>query len=367
MDNASAVSDWISRPGDSLLAAMQRRGVTATALAVRLDGGMDQLRGIFYGVQRIDAEAAQVIGDTVGGSADFWLNRQANYDRDLARAVATMSPDDADVWLNSIPAPGSRPRGRLSEERRAAELRRRLEFYGVGTLGAWQGRYGRDRQATRFRTSQTLTSDDGAISLWLRKGELAASLAETAPWNADVLKSKLVAIKRLSRISRPERFLPKVKKLLAAAGVALVVMRAPKNCRASGASRLIRPDRAMIMLSFRFRSDEQFWFTLFHEIGHLILHGAKSFVDEDVMAEDQLEKEANAFAASLIVPPEREREFAELTGKYQDIARFAVSVEVAPALVLGQLHHQGRIARNRLTFLRRTWTWTEIDQAIATL
>ncbi|MCA9232918.1 MAG: ImmA/IrrE family metallo-endopeptidase [Planctomycetales bacterium] len=367
MNNASALSDWISRPGDSLLAAMQRRGVTTTALAIRLTGGMDQLRDIVSGIQPIDPESAQAISEAVGGSAHFWMKRQANYDRDLARAVLSTSPVDQEVWLRSIPAPGPRPRGRLSEETRIIELKRRLEFYGVGTLGAWRGRYISELQATRFRTSQTLTSDDGAISLWLRKGELAASLAETAPWRADALESKLGAIRRLSRISRPRRFLPKVKGLLAEAGVALVVMRAPKGCRASGASRLVRPDRAMIMLSFRFRSDEQFWFTLFHEIGHLILHGDRSFVDEDVTSGNTFENEANDFAASLVIPPEKEQEFAELKIKHQFITRFAVSAEVAPGLVLGQLQHRGRVARNRLNSLKRTWPWDEIDQAISTL
>ena len=72
------------------------------------------------------------------------------------------------------------------------------------------------------------------------------------------------------------RFLPKLQALCAEAGVALVFVRAPRGCRVSGASRLVTPEKAMILVSFRFRSDDQFWFTVFHEIGHLILHQGAS-------------------------------------------------------------------------------------------
>jgi len=360
-------SDWFSRPADSLLAAMQRRGVSACALAGRLDGGIDQLHDIVVGAMPIDGPAARAIGEAVGGSANFWLKRQANYERDLARVAAAMSAAEVDVWLRSIPAPEPGRPGRLSQQSRTAELTRRLTFYGVGTLEAWQGRYGRDREQTRFRTSTKLTSDDGAISLWLRQGELAAALSDTPRWDRSALEARLDGIKRLSRISKPTRFLPKLRNLLAEAGVALIPMRTPRGCKASGASRLVRPDLAMIMLSFRFRSNEQFWFTLFHEIGHLLLHGGQSFVDVDLESEDALEKEANDFASSMIIPPERAKDFSQIGTSYEDITRFAVSVDVAPALVLGQLQHRGRIAHDRLSYLRRIWSWEEIESAIASL
>ncbi|KGB59207.1 ImmA/IrrE family metallo-endopeptidase [Sphingopyxis sp. LC363] len=366
MDTATSQSDWFSRPGDSLLAAMQRKKVAPSAVAGRLSGGMEQLRALLAGTAEIDEPAAAVIGDLVGGSVHFWLMRQKNYNRDLERAIAAVPEAEAKVWLASIPAPGPAARGKLDEAKLHAELRRRLAFFGVGTLGAWQCKYGRDRDTTRFRKSTKLSSDDGAISLWLRQGELTAALAETAPWNPAALEERMADIKRLSRISRPARFLPLLKALLAEAGVALVVQRAPSECKASGASRLITPERAMILLSFRFRSDEQFWFTLFHEIGHLLLHGAQPFVDEEGMAEDECEREANAFAADLIVPQHRQAEFDALGTRYKDITRYAVAVEVAPGLVLGQLNHRG-LPRNRLTFLRRIWSWAEIDEAIASL
>lgn len=366
MENTTSQADWFSCPGDSLVAAMQRRGVAPIVLASRLSGGMQQLRDLIAGLEGIDEISASVIGDIVGGSTCFWLKRQHNYETALDRAVSAISPEDAQIWL-AVPAPGHNAKGRLDDAKRRNELRRRLAFFSVSTLGAWHARYGRDREQTRFRKSTTLSSDDGATSMWLRQAELEATLAETERWNPIALEERLRDIKKLSRISQPKRFLPLLKRLLAEAGVALVVQRTPKGCKASGASRMIAPDRAMILLSFRFRSDEQFWFTLFHEIGHLLLHGAQSFVDGDEVPEDDCEREANAFAASVVVPAHAEGDFERLSTDYRDITRFAVAMEVAPALIRGQLEHRGRVGRDRLTFLRRNWSWPEIEDAISSL
>jgi Zn-dependent peptidase ImmA (M78 family) len=327
---------------------------------------MEQLHAIVSGSESITPASAAVISNYVGGSQEFWTTRQNNYDLALERAVSAVRDNDTDVWL-AIPHPGPKPRGRMDPQRRRAELKKRLAFFGVSTLGAWRNKYSRDLDQIRFRTSIKLASDHGATSMWLRQAEIDATLADTADWNPDALEARLGEVRKLSRISHPDRFLPKLKALLAEAGVALVVRRAPKGCRASGASRMIAPDKAMILLSFRFRSDEQFWFTLFHEIGHLMLHGEQAFVDGDDVPDDLCEQEANAFAASLIVPPQAHDEFERLRPTHKEIARFAVSQGVAPSLIRGQLEHQGRIEKSRMTFLKRIWQWDEIDQAIASL
>jgi Zn-dependent peptidase ImmA (M78 family) len=123
----------------------------------------------------------------------------------------------------------------------------------------------------------------------------------------------------------------------------------------------------MILLSFRYRSDDQFWFTVLHEVGHLLLHGAQSFVDEDETPDDECERQANHFASTAIVPPDLWTRFEELGSRHEDIVRFSVSLGVSAGLIVGQLQHHGRISRDRMSFLRRRWTWDEIDRAVATL
>ncbi|WP_072384411.1 ImmA/IrrE family metallo-endopeptidase [Novosphingobium sp. NDB2Meth1] len=355
--------DWFSRPGDSVLSAMRRRGVSAEALSGRLAGGITQLRDLMSGFGAIDDATADALSGMLGGSTTFWKTRQAKYREALAQAVNLLSDEEADAWLDRIPAPGSK--GRITVKMRSIELERRLAYFGVSTLKSWDARYGPHQREARFRRSLAFTQHDGATSMWLREGELNANLRQTATWSSDALRARLGEIRALSRISKPNRFMPPLVKLLADAGVALVVVKAPKGCRASGASRMIAPDKAMILMSFRHRADDHFWFTLFHEIGHLLLHEASSFVDiEGMEGDDPCEKEANEFATAIIVPQNREAELLSIGPDDASIRRFAVSLGVAPGLILGQLQHRGIVNPGALRRLRRIWTWEQIQEAI---
>lgn len=353
--------DWFSKPGDSMRALMQRRGVGPEDVAVRLSGGMAALRGLLDGSQPIQAGDASALAESLGGTATFWLKRQENYDGALERAVDRAFATEADDWL-LIPVPGPKPRGRMSENTRRAEVRRRLAFFNVGTIAAWETRYGRIRSETLFRTSQAFSSDDRAVLMWLREGELGADMISTHPLHIDNLLDRMEAIRKLSLVRRPELFLPKLKSLCAEVGVAVVLQRAPQGCRASGASRMVASDKAMILLSFRGLSDDRFWFTVFHELGHVVLHRAQTFVDSDIDAEaqDETEREANDFASRCIIPERREDEFERLYAAKDAVVRFSVSTGVAPGLTVGQMQHRRMIRPDQMNFLKRHWRWDDL-------
>lgn len=357
------VPDWFSKPADSLLGLMRRRDISVESVSEVIGGGMDTLRALMGGVQEVDPVLARELSKAVGGSSEFWLKRQANYDRALDLA-SNKALDELDEWLEFVPAPGGKARGRLSETRKLTELRRRLAFYGVSNLRAWNSRYGQMRDETQFRTSQAFYSKAGPVSLWLRQGELEAALTSTGRWDPERLRELLGDILKLSKIRQPNRFLPRLKAMASEAGVAIGALRAPKGCKASGASRLVNPEKAMVLLSFRHLSDDHFWFTVLHEFGHLLLHDANTFVDADDTYLDDCEREANEFASSCIIPASRWEEFSNLQYDRNSILRFSVSLGIAPGLVVGQLQHRGAIPRDRLNFLKRRWTWDEIETAL---
>ena len=301
----------------------------------------------------------------LGGTVEFWLKRQQVFDRDLDRAARSINEEEADTWLRLAKIPGKSPSGRLTGERRVTELKRRLAFYDTNKPSQWQARYDHLLGKAKFRTSNALASDDAAVAMWLRRGEIEAETAETAKWDADGLRSKLTEIKKLSLRKSPDKFLTDLKQICAGVGVAIVIERTPPGCRASGASKFIRPDKAMILLSFRFRSNDHFWFTLFHELGHLLLHTGEVWVDFDLNELDAHEREANAFASDLIVPPARKTEFAHLPRLQDEIVRFAISLDVAPGVIVGQMQHRGMLDRRAFSYLKRIWTWNEIESAAA--
>jgi len=353
--------DWFSKPGDSLRALMQRRGVAPQDVADQLPGGMATLRGFLDGSRRIQSDEAGSLANTLGGTTAFWLKRQSNYDDALERAVDRAFATEAEDWL-LIPVPGPQPRGRMSADMRRAEVRRRLAFFSVGTIAAWETRYGRIRSETLFRTSHAFTSDDHAVLMWLREGEVRADMVATRPLHVENLLDRMEAIRKLSLVHRPELFLPKLTSLCAEVGVAIVPQRAPRGCRASGASRMVASDKAMVLLSFRGLSDDRFWFTVFHELGHVVLHRAHTFVDSDMDAEvqDEAEREANEFASRCIIPEGREDEFERLHAARDAVVRFSVSAGVGPGLTVGQMQNRRMIRPDQLNYLKRHWRWDDL-------
>jgi plasmid maintenance system antidote protein VapI len=365
MTDEQFIPDWFSKPSDSLRLLMQRQGVAPSDLAQQLAGGMAVLRGILDGSVPIDRDKAKALAEAIGGTSDFWLKRQAKYDDVLERAVYLALKYEADDWLGRVPAPGTKWRGRLSEAKLSDEIRRRLIFFNVANMRAWDARYGRLRDYTRFRTSASFTSRDSAVLLWLRRGELEADLVPTRTWNPGNLRDRIADIRKLCKVSHPARFLPKLRELCAEAGIALVIVSAPKGCHASGASRLVAPHKAMLLLSFRYRVDDQFWFTVFHEIGYLLLHDAQTFVDDESTPDDKSEREANDFATSCIIPEARRAEFDRLPADREAIIRFSVSIGVSPGLIVGQMQHHQLIGHQNLNSLKRHWKWNEIESGLA--
>src|SRR5262249_30908936 len=159
-------------------------------------------------------------------------------------------------------------------------------------------------------------SEPGAVAAWLRQGEVLASEINCDRWNPKEFRKQLDAIRSLTRESDPKTFMPILTNLCASCGVALIRLRAPKGCKASGAAKFLPTGNPMILLSGRYRRDDHFWFTFYHEAGHLMLHRERLFFidnppDDDVTSQE--ESEANEFAEKLLIPAEYHDEFLKLT------------------------------------------------------
>lgn len=117
-----------------------------------------------------------------------------------------------------------------------------------------------------------------------------------------------------------------------------------------------------MVLSFRYRSDDQFWFTFFHEAAHLLLHGPDAmFLEDECEATSDEEREANEFAEATLVPRDRSEELQALQPDKDSILRFARRVGVAPGLIVGQLQHRKRVPLDRLNWLKRRYDWDQIE------
>jgi plasmid maintenance system antidote protein VapI len=344
--------NWAAAPGDTIADLLAERHIAPAAFAELIGYDDARLNGLLRGRVEIGESTARMLQERLGGSVTFWLNRERHYRRALARTGRR--------WLDRLPVNDMIQFGWINRERDPqAQVDACLRFFAVPDENAWQQAYGVPLELAAFRTSASFESHPGAVATWLRQGELEAKEVDCKPWNADRFSSSLSTVRKLTRLKEPGRFIPELVKLCALSGVAIVVLRAPDGCRASGATRFLSQDKALLLLSFRYLSDDHFWFTLFHEAGHLLLHGQDDLFLEgaDLLSSVQ-EQEANDFAEEVLIPKQFQADFDGLPTRYIDIIRFARRIGIAPGIVVGQLQHKRRIGPHQLNRAKRRFSWS---------
>lgn len=368
MSEKSFTPDWFSRPSESLKSIMKKRGITPSKMESCTGYDRDTVRKIILGEKAIDAQVAVKLSKCVGGEPAFWLRRQELFESALDRAAKNVDAKMASEWIKNFPHKNLDDEGWISKRStRVDQMKEYLAFFGVTKPSEWHERYSRVSGGA-FRHSPSYDSKVGALSAWLRRAELESECFDCRSWDPSTLRDNLASIRTLAKAKAIGYILPRLQDLLATAGVALIPLKAPVGCRASGAARFVSPTKAMIVMSFRHRSDDHFWFTLFHEIGHLLLHSKlKIYVDDDYSGLDEREREANVFAANILVPPDRYEEMLALGTRFSEVIRFAVSIGVSPGIVVGQMQHHKVIGREKLNYLKNRYDWDEINIAKSNL
>lgn len=360
--------DWFSTPGTTVAMLMARQNVSAGELARRMSKDNSFVLRLLSGTEKIEAPVAQLLSANLGGSPTFWTSRQEKFEHALDRTARSLSPDVAKAWLKTLPLKDMNADGWIAPSSKANTLQAALAYFSVTGPEEWRERYTAHATQFSYRTSDAYESKLGALSAWLRQGELQASGMACEKWEAAGFREALRSIRGLTRLKEPAMFVGRLRALCAAVGVAVVFVRAPAGCRASGATRFITSEKAMIILSFRHLSDDHFWFSFFHEAGHLLLHGPGStFIDGDAAEDTVKEREANAFAASLLVPMNEHERMLELGATVNDVVRFAVSIGISPGIVVGQLQHLRMLSPSQLNGLKRRYTWEQVQHAVANL
>lgn len=363
MANDSSFSpDWVSPPGDTIAAILKKRAVTENDFANQIGRPFDDVVALIRGYAPIDAELARELATALGSTEQFWIRREARYRRDLERLRRESSQPESAAWLNEVPVKEMVDRGWVEPVTRTTDVVEAcFRFFGVSSVGSWRESYRDPLESASFRTSKSFASHPGAVATWFRRAEILASEIECGAWNRQRFEHEMTSIRALTRWRNPALFIPELTARCAVCGVAVVVLKAPEMCKASGACLFLSPSRPLILLSGRHMSDDHFWFTFFHEAAHLILHNNKYiFVESEEENEEHSsreEEEANEFAADILVPQEYQHELEHLTANKLKVIRFAVRAGVSRGIVVGQLQNKGIIGPNALNGLKQRYVW----------
>lgn len=360
--SATFQPNWTTPPGATVLDVLLERDISVNQFANDIQKESEEVSRLLHGVEPLTADWAQLLADRLGASPNFWLRREELYRSDVHRLCEMAAARNDAQWVSALPIKEMVQFGWIRNGATKKEtISNACAFLAAYTNDGLDKRYTHLFETTAYRTSAAFESNLSSEIVWLRQGEIAASAIDCQVWSEQKLQDSLGAIRSLTRSQDPDHFFPELTQLLAACGVALVVERAPKGCRASGAARFLTDKKALIQLSARYLADDQLWFTLFHEIGHLILHSKKDvFLEVDGVDDEatiDAEIEADKFAAETLFQKVGLGAVDDVELTKFAIARLARKADISPGLVVGRLQTMQRIPYKHFNFLKVRYAW----------
>ncbi len=336
----------VSHPGETLEEKLEEMDMGPKEFAVRTGKPEKTIIAVIKGESSITADMAVQFESVTKIPAHFWMNSQRIYDEFVAREKRKEMIAQSVEWARHFPLSEMIKKGWLAacstmEEKTIALL----SFFSISSPEAWQNYYFNQVLKVEFRISLAHTKEPYAISAWLRKGELQAAGMETPAYSEKAFKELLPEIKSVMA-AQPDDFFYQLQTICLKAGVKVVYTPCLPKAPINGSTRWLN-DTPFIQLTGRFKRNDAFWFTFFHEAGHILLHGKKEIFLENIEYSDKLtekEAQADAFAVKWTLSDEEEREvLAAIPLDENDVNSFAKKFNTHPAIIIGRFHHKGLI------------------------
>ncbi|MHB8579150.1 MAG: HigA family addiction module antitoxin [Ignavibacteriaceae bacterium] len=339
-------------PGRIIAETLAREGMTQKSLSERMGISEKHLSQIINGEASITIETSLLLENALGGAASFWINLEKNYQETKARIERLSLMKEEISILPKFPYNELVQRGYVEQ---TANKEKRIEnlwkFFGVNSLSIVH-----TTENVAFRKKESSNIKSESIAAWLRCGEIEAKKLNLPDYSETKLKQTLGVIKLLST-KRPEEYSVEVMKRLNEAGVAIIYIAHFPGTGVSGAVRWIN-NMPVIQLSLYYSWADIFWFNLYHELGHLLLHGKKEkFIEFDkkglALAKEK-EAEADKFASEELIPSKSYAQFVRGNSSISNLSirAFAQSLGIHPGIVAGRLCHEGKLKWESVNSLR---------------
>lgn len=338
----------VFHPAETLREKLEEMGMGIKEFALRTGKPEKTIIAVLNEESSLTPEMAVLFENVTKIPADFWINKQARYNEFIARKRHAESIAESENWAKEFPYAEMAKHNWVTPTRNAEEKTiNLLSYFGVASHSAWEKLYMESELKVAAYTSLKHTHEPHAISAWLRQGELQAKKVEAPDFDSKKLKGNIPAMRKLM-VEQPVNFFEQLQQLCFEAGVLLLFTPKLPKVPLSGSTRWIN-ENPLIQLTARYGQNDRFWFTFFHELGHIILHGKKYISLENVdfaAADPDKEQEAHEFAVKHTFSKEQEEKLlrehpSSITA--EAIVGYAKEFNTHPAMIIGRLQHLGLI------------------------
>lgn len=345
--------EMIIHPGETLKEILEERDMSQKELSLRTGFSGKHISTVLNGEKNISVSFAKKLEYALNIDAEFWMNLQNQYDKELIEfdELHSISEEEVSIFksLKDI-FEYIVEKGFISDikqkEQSILELRK---FFNVSNLDSIPSIV----SAGAFRAQTSVNYDPYVLFAWLKICESLSEKIETEYVPQEEQLEKLLSlcpkIKELSLLPQ-EKFITELQNYFSSCGIAFVIIPAFEGAPLQGFIKTNQDGKTTIGMTFRQKRADIFWFTLFHEIGHFINGDSKQkFIDFESI-ENLRETKADNFAQKMLLDSSAYSQFVnENNVSLKRIISFAESQNVAPSIVIGRLQHDKVIGWHEYT------------------
>lgn len=332
-------------PGATIKEQINDRGISQKEFAARMDMSEKHISRLINGDVQLTPEVAVRLEFVLGVPAKFWNNLEAIYREKLVKVEAENAMESDEILAKQLPYNemvklGWLPNAKESKERVVC-LRKYFEVVELSLL--------ENKQITKIACRRLAVTEKGDFALlaWVQKAKIQARSFVTSPINIKALIGIVPRIRQMT-VLKPMDFCPEIREMLAECGIALVFLPHLKGLFLQGAS-FMDGNKIIVGLTAGGKDEDEFWFSFFHELAHIIL----GHIGKLEGTTDQDEKDADAWANNTLISEEVFGRFRE-NHDYSavSVCSFAEELGISPGIVVGRLQIEGCIKHSMLNNLK---------------
>ena len=359
MSNITEYNDIVAfHPGYYVADIIEDMGISQAEFATRMGTTAKTLSNLVNGQMNLSNDLAKKIAVMLGTSPEVWLNLQSAYDQKLIEIEMAKDFDAQKAIVGMIDYLYFVKVANLPATRDVREKVGNLcKYFMISNLQI----LAQPDFLVNFRTGISTVEEKNIINAraWIQTAMNFAKSIQTNRFDADKLRTALPELRGMT-VKNPEDFLPRMREIFSECGVAFVLLPNLKNSGINGAVKWVNSDRVVLAMNNRGLDADKFWFSLFHEIKHVLQQKIKTvFISastkELTELDNTLERDADEFASNYLISNAQMKQFSP--SKYttdEEIVAFAKSIGIHPGIVAGRLQHEKIISPNRCSHLKKS-------------
>ncbi|MDE6053029.1 MAG: HigA family addiction module antidote protein [Lachnospiraceae bacterium] len=353
--------DLIIHPGETIADVLEDRGITQAELATRTGVTAAYVSNVIAGKKDISANFALSLEYALGVPKSFWINLQANYDADLLEInkEQTISAEERNVReelaavVKYLRKKGKMPIGE-KKDASILSLRKALGMSDISRLGDIM-------PVGAFRMSSNQNVNPYVLGAWIRLCQIESdSRIIEEQYDASRTDDLIRDIKKVM-LKREANIQMDLRSVMKEYGIDFSVVKNFRGAPVQGYISQKKNGIYQMVLTIRGSYADIFWFSLFHEIGHIVngdIAKSSKFLDDG--SDEAKERAADLFAKESLLDSKdyalfiRQNDFS-----IESITDFAASQNVMPYIVIGRLQKENYLRYDQYSRYKLRYKWAD--------